>query len=73
MKIQERIFNSETGETVDIEREETPDEKIAREKGQLEYAQRQAESQALEQVKSVAIGKLAALGLTTDDLRALGL
>jgi len=64
MKIQERIFNSETGETVDIEREETPDEKIAREKGQLEYAQRQAEAEAKSQAKA---GLLNRLGITAEE------
>jgi len=35
--------------------------------------QRQAEAEAKAQAKATAEGKLAALGLTTDDLRALGL
>lgn len=34
---------------------------------------RQTEAQAKAQAKAAAEGKLAALGLTTDDLRALGL
>ncbi len=34
---------------------------------------RQAEAEAKAQAKATAEGKLAALGLTTDDLRALGL
>ena len=34
---------------------------------------KQAEAEAKAQAKAVAEGKLAALGLTTDDLRALGL
>jgi len=39
---------------------------------QVETA-RQAEGEAKAQAKATAEGKLAALGLTTDDLRALGL
>lgn len=36
-------------------------------------AAKQAEAEAKAQAKAAAEGKLAALGLTTDDLRALGL
>ena len=36
-------------------------------------AAKQAEAEAKAQAKAIAEGKLAALGLTTDDLRALGL
>ena len=37
------------------------------------YEASQAEAEAKAQAKAAAEGKLAALGLTTDDLRALGL
>jgi hypothetical protein len=40
---------------------------------QADYEARQAEAEAKAQAKATAEGKLAALGLTTDDLRALGL
>jgi len=59
------------------------DEIITREMNNSEFAQyqkdqesdlaRQAEAEAKAQAKATAEGKLAALGLTTDDLRALGL
>jgi hypothetical protein len=59
------------------------DEIIQREMNDSEFANyqkleeinsaKQAEAEAKAQAKAVAEGKLAALGLTTDDLRALGL
>jgi hypothetical protein len=73
MKIIERIHNLETGETVDIEREETAQEKKIRLDSAKELALLQAEAEAKAEAKVAAEGKLAALGLTTDDLRALGL
>ena len=73
MKIIERIHNLETGEIVDIERNETPAEKKAREKTEADYAIAKAEAEAKAQAKAAAEAKLSALGLTTDDLRALGL
>jgi hypothetical protein len=73
MKIIEKEFNVLTGEETITEREETAAEKKAREKAEADYALRQAEAEAKAQAKAVAEGKLAALGLTTDDLRALGL
>ena len=73
MKIIQRIFNAETGETVDIERDETAAEKKEREAFIAKKAELAAEAEAKAQAKTAAEGKLAALGLTTDDLRALGL
>jgi len=73
MKITERIFNAKTGETVDIERDETTAEIKAREAKEKELAIKLAEAEAKAQAKAIAEGKLAALGLTIDDLRALGL
>jgi hypothetical protein len=59
------------------------DEVIDREMNNAEYTQhlkdvaeseaRKTETDAKAQAKATAEGKLAALGLTTDDLRALGL
>ena len=73
MKIIEKIFDCATGEETITERDETADEKKAREKLEADNLARQAEAQAKAQAKATAEGKLAALGLTTDDLRALGL
>jgi len=73
MKITEKEFNAITGETTFTERDETAQEKTKREAWVLEMAQMQAEAEAKAQAKAAAEGKLAALGLTTDDLRALGL
>jgi len=66
-----RIHNTETNEIID------------REMNDAEFAQSQidkqnsliaeAEAKAKAQAKATAEGKLAALGLTIDDLRALGL
>ena len=66
-----RIHNTQTDEVID------------REMNDAEYAQhlqkleakviKDAEAEAKAQAKIAAEGKLAALGLTTDDLRALGL
>jgi len=73
MKIIERTFNAKTGETIDIERNETAIEKKEREAFETEQIVKQAEAEAKAQAKATAEGKLAALGLTIDDLRALGL
>lgn len=73
MKIIERIFNAETGETVDIERDMTPGEKKEFDVKAAEVANRlKAEKESAEK-RGLAISKLAALGLTEDDLKALGL
>jgi hypothetical protein len=73
-------YNIQTGEETIIERDETKEEKIERENYEIELAKRQAEAEtakaeaeAKAQAKVIAEGKLVALGLTTDDLRALGL
>ena len=73
MKIIERIFNIETGETLDIERDETIQEKNEREIAEAKSKAQQIEADTKATAKAAAEGKLAALGLTTDDLRALGL
>ena len=60
-----------------IDREMTADEFKQYQKDQenaiANEAAEQAEAEAKAQAKAAAEGKLAALGLTTDDLRALGL
>jgi hypothetical protein len=73
MKIIEKEFNALTGEETIIERDETATEKKIREKREADFMAEQAEEEARAQAKATAEGKLAALGLTTDDLRALGL
>ena len=64
-----------TGEVV--ERDATKAEAEQRKKDEQEYLAAEvlvkAEAEAKAQAKAEAEGKLAALGLTTDDLRALGL
>jgi hypothetical protein len=69
MKITEKIIDLVTGEETLIEREETVEEITARIKHEAEIA---AQTEA-ETAKVAAQAKLAALGLTADDLKALGL
>jgi hypothetical protein len=66
-----RIHNVETDEVID--REMTDFEYTQHLKDVAEYEASKAEAEAKAQAKATAEGKLAALGLTTDDLRALGL
>ncbi len=73
MLIKEKIVDITTGEESIVEREETADEIAYREKSEADFIADQAEAEAQAQAKATAEGKLAALGLTTDDLRALGL
>jgi hypothetical protein len=73
MKILEKIYDARTGEETIIERDESAAETKSRLDTQKKLEAYQAEAEAKAQAKTVAEGKLAALGLTTDDLRALGL
>lgn len=66
-----RIHNQETNEITD--REMTNAEYAQHLENQKAQAIKEAEAEAKAAVKAAAEGKLAALGLTTDDLRALGL
>jgi DNA-binding protein YbaB len=70
-KPQIKIVNVETGE--EIIRDANAEEIAQMEIDAANEAARKAEAEAKAQAKAVAEGKLAALGLTTDDLRALGL
>ena len=70
-KPQVKIVNCETGE--EIVRDANAEELAQMELDAANEAARKAEAEAKAQAKSAAEGKLAALGLTTDDLRALGL
>ena len=69
MKI--KIHNAETNEI--IEREMNEEEKAFWQSVKDDKKKAQTEAEAKAQAKAAAEGKLAALGLTTDDLRALGL
>lgn len=66
-----RIHNLETDEVID--REMTTAEFAHYQAGQEVEAQRQAEIDAQATAKLAAQAKLAALGLTVEDLQALGL
>ena len=66
-----RIHDLQTGEVIDREMTVAEFAKYQAEQ-QLEL-QRQAEAEAKAQAKEAAQAKLAALGLTVEDLQALGL
>jgi hypothetical protein len=63
--------NVETGKIV--ERELTAQETAQLEADQAKANQEKAQLEAIQAAKEAAQAKLAALGLTTDDLKALGL
>jgi len=69
------IVNVETGEETvrELNKAEKDQEKIDAANTESKDAADKAEADAKAQAKATAEGKLAALGLTTDDLRALGL
>ena len=69
MKIVE--INCETGE--ETIREATKAEKDAAKLRKEQFETEQAEAEAKAQAKAAAEAKLTALGLTTEDLKALGL
>jgi acyl-CoA hydrolase len=66
-----RIHNTETDDVID--REMNDAEFAEYEADKMQQAIIKAEAEAKAQAKAAAEGKLAVLGLTTDDLRALGL
>jgi uncharacterized membrane protein YkoI len=70
-KPQVKEYNCETQE--EITRDATDAEMAQMAKDKAEADARKSETEAKAQAKAAAEGKLAALGLTTDDLRALGL
>ena len=70
-KPQIKEYNCETQE--EIVRDATSAEITQMELDAANAAARKAEAEAKAQAKAAAESKLAALGLTTDDLRALGL
>ena len=68
MKKIERIFNVETGETIDIERDETAAEKKEREETIAKQAELAAEAEAKAQAKAAL---LAQLGITAEQAKLL--
>lgn len=64
-----QIFNAETGESTT--RPMTADEIAEREAMQAEHEARQAEADAKVAARESALAKLAALGLTADEVAAL--
>jgi hypothetical protein len=68
MKIIERTFNAETGEIVDVERNETAAEKKIREQHELEFAAELA-AEASRAAQRQAL--LTRLGITEEEARIL--
>ena len=68
MKIIERIHNVETGEIVDIERDETTAEKKSREETQKLFAAEKVEAEAKQAARQAIADRL---GLTADELKLL--
>lgn len=68
MKITERIFNVETGETTDIERNETAQEQAEREALEAKALVAKAEADAKAQAKAAL---LAQLGITEEQAKLL--
>lgn len=73
MKIKQSEINVTTGEEKVIEITLTEEQEREILVNRQRTLTEQAEAEAKAQAKAAAEGKLAALGLTTDDLRALGL
>jgi hypothetical protein len=73
MKTIERIFDVVTGETTDIERDMTSQEIADYQANKLQAEQKAQQFAEAETKRAAAEAKLAALGLTADDLKALGL
>jgi len=73
MKIIEKEFNALTNEETITERDATTDEILAMQKAETDAAEYLVKKENADKAKAIAEAKLAALGLTTDDLKALGL
>lgn len=71
MKITEKDFNVITGEETITEREETAAEAKERLERAKYFADEQAKAEAKALSKAAAIAKLAALGLTEDEAKAI--
>lgn len=70
-----KIIDAATGQEIDREMtdEELDQLKSDQAKAKADRAKEEAEAETKAQAKATAEGKLAALGLTTNDLKALGL
>jgi len=68
MKRIERIFNAETGETTEIEKNETAQEKAERETFEKEQAIKLAEAEAKKAARQAILDRL---GLTADEAKLL--
>ena len=73
MKITEKEYNIQTGEETITERDETAAETANRLELEKQVADNLAAKEKADAAREVAQTKLAALGLTADDLKALGL
>jgi hypothetical protein len=73
MKITEKTFDASTGEETITERDETAAETAHRLDLEKQIADNLAAKEQASAAREVAQTKLAALGLTADDLKALGL
>jgi hypothetical protein len=73
MKITEKTFDASTGEETITERDETAAETAERLELEKQVADNLAAKEKADAAREVAQTKLAALGLTADDLKALGL
>ena len=73
MKITEKTFDASTGEETITERDETATETAERLALVKKIADDLAAKEKADAAREVAETKLAALGLTADDLKALGL
>lgn len=73
MKITEKTFNAITGEETITERDETATETAERLALVKKIADDLVAKEKADAARAVAETKLAALGLTADDLKALGL
>jgi uncharacterized protein YciW len=71
MKIIEKEFNVTTGETTITERDETAQEQAERLERAAQVVNLQAEAEAKAAIRTSAIEKLSALGLTTEEIAAL--
>jgi len=73
MKIIEKEFNALTNEETITERDATTDEILAMQKAETDAAEYLVKKENADKAKAIAEAKLAALGLTANDLKALGL
>jgi hypothetical protein len=73
MKITEKTFDASTGLETVTERDETADETANRLALEKQAADNLAAKEKADAAREVAQVKLAALGLTAEDLKALGL